>query len=273
MLFETRRVPLHLTPLGHELLALTQKMFSTSMEIENLLSDQPEDYPKLIRLVADSPAYAALLAKALADSHPGLGLEVQIENARVTFERLLDARADIAIVCDPPTDPRLVYKPLFVDKLKLVAACDHPLAESDVFPLAALETECLLLREPASKTRAATESLLVARDVQPARTIVLHSREAIREAIAVGLGVSLFFSSECPPDERLAVLEPDGQPSPLQLTGYLVCSAARRRSRTIQALNEAASMLANIDLGTICAGLNVAAAMTTVSETPAGVMQ
>ena len=117
------------------------------------------------------------------------------------------------------------------------------LAGAAVFPLAALAGECLLLRETTSKTRGATESLLRAHDVRPARTLQLHSREAIREAVALGMGVSLFFSAECPPDARMVALPPDCQPDPALLTGYVVCSADRRRSAFMRSVLHAAATL------------------------------
>ena len=144
---------------------------------------------------------------------------------------------------DPKIDPRFAYKPLFVDYLKLVMPASHKLAGAPVFPLAALADECLLMREPSSKTRGAAESLLRAHDVCPARQVELHSREAIREAVALGLGVSLFFSSECPPDDRLVALEPDCQPDPALLTGYIVCCVERRRSAPMRRVLEAAATL------------------------------
>jgi hypothetical protein len=62
------------------------------------------------------------------------------------------------------------------------------------------------MREPVSKTRAAIETLLAAAEVSPERVVELHGREAMREAIALGMGVSLFFSAESPPDPRIVCL-------------------------------------------------------------------
>ena len=243
MVFEGRRPPLGLTPVGRELLALAQRLFAISGEIEELLGEAPASEALTIRLAADSPIYAARLAQALTDTDPHLSVEVHIDNSSETLGQLLEARADVAIVSDPKIDPRFAYKPLFIDYLKLVMPLGHPLAGSKRFPLAALANECLLLREPTSKTRGAAESLLRAHDVHPARQMELHSREAIREAVALGLGVSLFFSSECPPDARLVSLDPDCQPDPALLTGYIVCCVERRRSVFMRSVLAAAATL------------------------------
>jgi DNA-binding transcriptional LysR family regulator len=242
-LFEGRRPPLRLTQMGQELFALTQTMFATSDEIDQLLGDSADRVSHSIRIGADSPIYAVRLAQALILSRPEMATEVRIDNARETLRRLRDANVDVAIVSDPPMDGQFFYEPLFADYLKVAVPADHLFAKASIFPLEALACERLLLREPASKTRGATEMLLASADVTPGRVIELHSREAIREGVALGMGVSLFFSAECPPDTRLAFLRPDPQPNRAQLTGYVVGRVERRRTAMMRAVLAAADTL------------------------------
>ena len=229
--------------MGSELLALTQRMFATAEEIDNLLGKFPGGEKLALRLAADSPIYAARLVQAMLESEPNLDVIVQIENSRQTLSLLIEARADVAIVSDPQIDPRFAYKPLFVDYLKVLAPAGHRLAGGAVYPLAALADDCLLIRETSSKTRAAGDSLLRAHDLHPPRTIELHSREAIREAVALGMGISLFFSADCPSDTRMTVLEPEFQPDASLLTGYIVCCANQRRSLLMRRVLAAAETL------------------------------
>jgi LysR family transcriptional regulator, low CO2-responsive transcriptional regulator len=238
-LFEGRRRPLQLTPIGYELLQLTRRMFATSEEIETLLDERVSGEGQRIRLVSDSPVHAARMAQTVMHEAQGIEVEVQIDNSRNTLARILDARADVAIISDPQIDPRLFYRPLFVDALSVVVAAHHPLAGARVFPLERIAQECLLVREMSSKTRGAMESLLGAHDITPHRKIELHSRETIREAVALGLGVSLFFASECPPDTRLSALMPDAQPDPTLLTNYFVCRSEQRRSGLMRMMLQA----------------------------------
>jgi LysR family transcriptional regulator, low CO2-responsive transcriptional regulator len=242
-LFEGRRPPLQLTPTGRELLALTQRLFATSDLIGEMLGHRSVDELPAVRIASDSPIYAARLAQALLQAKPGMGVEVQIDNARDTSARLLDARADVAIISDPQIDPRFAYQPLFVDYLKVLLPASHRLAGAGVYPLSAFAGECLLMREASSKTRAAIESLLRARDIRPGTIVELHSREAIREAVALGMGISLFFSAECPPDPRLVALEPECQPDSALLTGYVVYRIEQRRSATVRLVLSAATTL------------------------------
>jgi DNA-binding transcriptional LysR family regulator len=243
VLFEGRRPPMRLTPMGRELFALTQRMFATSVEIDELLGDSTVAASRPVRLGSDSPIYAARLAQALSIAQPDAAMEVRIENASETLRQLQDGKVDVAIICDPPMDGQFFCEPLFADYLRIAVACDHPLANTAVFPLEALVQERLLLRESGSKTRAATDSLLAAAEVAPKRIIELNSREAIREAIALGLGVSLFFSTECPPDKRLAFPRLDRQGDRAQLTGYLVCRVEQRRTAFMRSVLKATENL------------------------------
>jgi hypothetical protein len=61
--------------------------------------------------------------------------------------------------------------------------------------------------------------------------------------VAIGVGISLFFSSECPPDSRLVALEPECQPDSALLTGYVVYRAERRRSAVMRLVLAAAVAL------------------------------
>jgi len=89
----------------------------------------------------------------------------------------------------------------------------------------------------------AIEDLLLAFDVTPARVMELHTRETIREGVAFGLGFSLFFSLECPPDSRISYLPLDIDISSSRLTGYVVCLKERRRTPLLSSVMEAAGEL------------------------------
>lgn len=242
-LFEGRKPPLRLTLLGQRLFDLTQKLFATSQDIDELLDDGQVERTALVRLGSDSPVYAVRIASALRTKLPGITMRVRIGNARETFSRLSQAEIDIGIVSDPPANEAFAYEPLFNDRLTVALPKNHPRANDPIFPVAALAQERLLMRDAASRTRAAIEELLLAVDVTPAGLMELHTRETIREGVAIGLGLSLFTSSECPPDERIVYLPLDIDPTASRMTGYVVCLAERRRTSLMRALMEAAAEL------------------------------
>jgi len=242
-LFDGRKPPLRLTPTGQRLYALTQRLFATSDEIGELLGDLHDSPLRSVRIGSDSPIYAARLVAALRALEPDLAIQARIGNARETIRWLSDALIDAAIVADPPGDNQYAYEPLYADELVLATPLGHPLAQSPTFQMSDLAQERLLMRERSSRTRAAIEQLLTACEVVPRDIIELHTRETIREGIALGLGVSMFISSECPPDARIAYRPmPDAVKSP-GMSGYVICLAERSRSRLMRTVMAAAADL------------------------------
>jgi len=240
VLFENRKPPLQLTAAGVELFGLTQRLFAASHVIDEFLRDDPGERPAAARLGSDSPIYAARVADRLRARFPELTIQVRIGNARETLKALADAQVDAAVVSDPPGDNHYTYEPLFADRLMVAMPIDHPLAKRRFFPLAAIAQARLLAREPGSRTRMAVEQLLSCADAAPAEVLELHTRDTIREGVALGLGIGMFISSECPPDPRIAYapLEPvAGAP---ELAGYVVCLTERRRTRLMRAVMEIA---------------------------------
>jgi len=272
-LFDGRKPPLKLTALGRELFALTQRLFTASGVIDELLGDNASQRLSTVRLGSDSPIYGARMAAKLREHHPDLSIQVRIGNARETLKWLDEAKVDAAIVSDPPGDNQYAYMPLFSDWFMVAMRADHPRAGDGCFPLAALAQARLLVREPTSRTRVATEQLLTRAQIVPLDVIELHTRETIREGVALGLGVSLFVSSECPPDSRIsyAPLERPAQVSGPGLAGFVVCLAERKRTRlmrSIMAITEDLGRLSPLPLGPTYGAAHSAAAPASADGSP-----
>jgi DNA-binding transcriptional LysR family regulator len=244
VLFEDRRSPLRLTAAGRELFTLTQRLFGVASTIDDFLQDDAAgERAATARLGSDSPIYAARLVKRLRARFTDLTVQVRIGNARETLKALAEAQVDAAVVSDPPGDNNYSYEPLFADRLVVAAPLDHPHAKSRHFPLEALAQARLLVREPTSRTRLAVQRMLDHADIAPAEVIELHTRETIREGVALGLGVALFISSECPPDPRIAYVPLDPMAAAPELCGYIVCLKEQRRTPLMRAVMEIAADL------------------------------
>ena len=236
VLFDGRKPPLRLTALGRDLFALTQRLFTASAVIDELLGGDPQQKLSGVRMGSDSPIYAARMAAKLRENQPDLGIQVRIGNARETLKWLDDGTIDVALVSDPPGSSQYSYVPLFSDSFMVAVPADHARGKDRCFPLAALAAERLLVREQTSRTRVATEQLLLQAQIVPLDVIELHTRETIREGVALGLGVSLFISSECPPDNRIRYVPLERPPEicSQDLTNFVVCLAERKSTRLMR---------------------------------------
>ena len=239
-LFESRKAPLKLTSAGRELFALTQKLFGVAGDIDEMLGETSSLAGAALRLGSDSPYYAARMIGLFRERHPDVAVTVRMGNAQEVVRWLGETQIDAALASDPPADAAFTYEPLFADDLSCALPAGHALARLATVPVEALAGDTLILREPSSKTRAVTERALADAEVAPLRVLELQSRETIREAIALGLGVSVFFSSECPPDPRLAYRPLGTGGRRYNLSIYLVCQTHRRRSALMRAVQSVA---------------------------------
>ena len=240
-LFESRKSPLTLSLAGRDLLALTERLFAAASEVDEMLGEAAGLSGGSLRLGSDSPPYAARVVDRFRKRNPQIAIQVRMGNARDVIRWLAEAQIDAAIASDPPGDGMFTYDPLYEDKLWVALPLAHPLSAHETVPIAALSAETLLQREVSSKTRAFTEQALDAAGVEPAACLELQTRETIREGVALGLGVSVFFSSECPPDSRIAYRQLETAGREFHLHGYLVCLRERRRSALMRARRSVAA--------------------------------
>jgi DNA-binding transcriptional LysR family regulator len=240
-LFESRQAPLRLTAAGRDLYSLTQKLFAVAYDIDDLLGESAGVTSGLLRLGSDNPFYAAKVVELLRRHHPQIDVKVLMGNARDVMRWLGDAQIDAALASDPPVDGTFAYEPLAGEGLSCALPASHALVALESVPIDAFARETLLIREPSSKTRAFTERALADAGVVPRALIELQSRETIREGIALGLGIGVFFISECPPDTRIVYRPLDTGGRTYELQSFLVCQSERRRGALMRALRSIAT--------------------------------
>lgn len=99
---------------------------------------------------------------------------------------------DIALVDGPVSDDELFSNPWRTDVMGLVTGPEHRFAQSTHgIDAAALNDEILILREPGSGSREVVAQALNERNVHPKQTLEIGSTEAIKQAVAAGLGTSI----------------------------------------------------------------------------------
>lgn len=242
-LVEGTRPPLTLTTAGQELLEKARELFGIADEIGALLGEDDIDSGALLRLGTDSPPYAAEFMAAFKAEVPSAHFRVTIANAIQTNDLLLKAQVDIGIICEPTIQNDYTYAPIYSDRLVAILPAAWPDRGLATFPIARLADETVLVRESTSRTLATMNRLLADAEISPGKTMELHTREMIREAVAQGIGMSLMFERECPPDSRIRILPLDTRSSLIEVKGYLAVRTERKRMPLIrQALTIAKQM-------------------------------
>ncbi|TSD84256.1 LysR family transcriptional regulator [Mycobacterium sp. KBS0706] len=238
LLFERSSRRVQPTEMGRRLFQLTTRLFDTEQEAATLLEGSAQLARGLLQLGADSPYYVMPLIAEFDRRHPQVEIRLSIGNAGAVLEDLSEARLDVALLSNPPVDPRFHIVPLYRDPVRLMLPAGHPLAAGDAVPAAALAGQRLVMRETGSMTRRTVERGLAEAEIAPGAVFEVTGREAVQEAVGLGLGLGFISAGEIRPDPRIAV-------RPLadcawHTDEYVLCQRDRRRFPAIRAFIELA---------------------------------
>ena len=186
-----------------------------------------------LRVGADAPYHVLPVLAALNRRYPGIRLRITFGNSEGVLRDLVAGRNEVAVLPEIGDDPRLHALPFLRDRLVAFVERGHPWARRRSIRLAELGDQRLLLREVGSTTRAIIDRALKEAGIRPAESLEIGSREAVREAVAAGLGVGIVAESEFGRDDRLHRLAV--RDAGLQAVEYAVCLKAQRRNPVIAA--------------------------------------
>jgi DNA-binding transcriptional LysR family regulator len=133
---------------------------------------------------------------------PDIELEVSIGNSERILHEIGQRRLGLAVVGRLDPDPDLEAYPVFRDTLRLFAAVDHPAHARGTLRLADLADDLFIFREPGSATRDFMLGCLSASGFMPTSTIQLGSNEAVKRAVAAGLGIGILSEQTLDVDIR-----------------------------------------------------------------------
>jgi DNA-binding transcriptional LysR family regulator len=183
-----------LTEAGRTLYARAGELFGVEREAERELRELRGLKRGVLRVAASTTIATYLLPPYLGrfhTRHPGVRIRTTSANTRAVLRALLEFRVDIALVEGPIEHSRVQVVPWRADELVVIAAPEHPLGAGGSIDVQRLADEQFLVREPGSGTRVVTEQALAAHGVRLERTIRVGGTEAIKQAVAAGLGLGI----------------------------------------------------------------------------------
>lgn len=155
--------------------------------------------------------------------YPGIDISMEVINRDRLLERLSRNEDDLYVMGIPPEAWDIESEPLVENPLVVVAPASHPLAGRRRIPFARLGKEVFLVRERGSGTRIAMENAFAERGVPLTVKMELGSNEAIKQAVAGGLGLAVLSVSTLHFDTGLDDLVMlDVQGFPLKRFWYVV---------------------------------------------------
>lgn len=168
-----------------------------------------------LSIVSTAKYFVPRLLGTFCTAHPDVDIALEVLNRDGVVQRLNDNLDDLYVMSMPPEGMALERQELMSNPLVVIAARTHALAARRRLTPAALGSSRFILREKGSGTRLAGDRHLRALGMSVDVRMELGSNEAIKQAVAAGLGlgiISRYALAEDPAEEGLAVLDVKGFP-------------------------------------------------------------
>jgi aminoethylphosphonate catabolism LysR family transcriptional regulator len=225
-LFIRDRRSVTLTVLGRELYAIAERQFEVEGEAAKLLSAAQElDAGELV-LAADAAMHVLPLVARFLVQYPQLGFALRTGNSATALNLLDSFQADFAVVAEEPVGSAYITRLLRRDPMVAFVARDHALGGRRRIGLADLAGGALVVREGGSVTRQMLDGELARRGIAQGVRFEIEGREAVREAVAAGLGAGIVSKGEFVADPRLHMIVLSDWDT--AMGEWLVCLEARR---------------------------------------------
>lgn len=222
-----------LTDLGRTLLYLSQNVFTLERDAVELLMQANGLCIGHLKIGAIGPSQVTEMILAFGKKFPDIELSVSLGNSEEVLKRVFDFRDDVGIVPQMKPDSRLHSLPYSRNRIVLLVRADHPWADRDEIELGELADRRLVLREVGSATRRIFEETLAKAKIEIRPVLAISSREAVREAVAAGLGIGIALEDESLSDKRLRPLRIAD--ADIFLHPHVVCLQERKDAPLINA--------------------------------------
>ncbi|MBE9248293.1 LysR family transcriptional regulator [Dolichospermum sp. LEGE 00240] len=230
-LFEQVGKRLYLTEAGRELFATCRQIFETMDKFQMTIADLKGLKQGQLRLAVITTAKYIIprLLGPFCQLYPGIDISLQVTNHELILDRMMGNLDDLYIMSQIPDHFDVNFQPFLENPLIVLAPANHPLAQEKNIPIERLGEEPFIMREPGSGTRSAVQSLFEEHGIKVKVKLELGSNEAIKQAIAGGLGISVLSRHTLLTDiAEFSIL--DVQYFPIKRTWYMVYPAGKQLS-------------------------------------------
>lgn len=144
-----------------------------------------------VAVVSTAKYFVPRLLGSFCAIHPEIEIALEVLNRDGVLQRLRENLDDLCIMSMPPADIELADQVFMPNPLVVIAANAHPMARRKKIELGELGSQRFILRELGSGTRMATDAFFKRQKFKPQLRLELGSNEAIKEAVAGGLGIAV----------------------------------------------------------------------------------
>ena len=213
-----RRV--RLTEAGHDLARAARSIAGEWDAFEQRI-DQIKGHKRgklRVAVVSTAKYFVPRLLGSFCAIYPEIDISLEVLNRDGVLQRLRENLDDFCIMSMPPGDIQVIDQVFMPNPLVVIAAKSNPLCRRRTIALDELRSERFILRELGSGTRMAVDAFFKERKFKPQLRLELGSNEAIKEAVAGGLGIAVVSQHALYANAR------DPAVSVLKVTGFPVDS-------------------------------------------------
>lgn len=192
-LYEQIGKRLYLTAAGENLAQTARAMVDEWAAFEQRIDAMKGVTRGRLRLAVVSTAkyFVPRLLGSFCASHPDIDISLEVLNRDGVVARLRENLDDLYIMSMPPEHIELERHAFLPNPLVVIAAESHALAGKKAIALNALRDERFIMRERGSGTRLACDMHFALHGFTPRVRLELGSNEAIKQAVAGGMGLAI----------------------------------------------------------------------------------
>jgi LysR family transcriptional regulator, low CO2-responsive transcriptional regulator len=236
-LFEQVGKKLYLTESGKALFETCQDLFERMERFEMAIANIKGLKQGSLRISTITTAKYVIprILGPFCNRYPGIDVSLTVTNHQYVLEGLSSNRNDLYIVSHVPEDLDVKTVAFMENPLVVLAPKNHPLVGQKNISLERVAQEPFIMREPGSGTRRAAQGLFESHGIPLKVRLDLGSNEAIKQAIAGGMGISVLSKHALALEgvmNHLAVL--DVEHFPIARTWYVIYPSGKQLSTIAQ---------------------------------------
>ncbi|MFN3594146.1 MAG: LysR family transcriptional regulator [Thiobacillaceae bacterium] len=243
-LFERSHGKISLTPAGELALDYAERILNLTAEMEARISELTGQVSGPLLIGASTTIAEYMLPRLLGEfkqKHPETQARLTVANSETIERKVADHTLDIGLIEAPSHHPNLITQVCCEDELVMICAPFSELAkQSDVTP-EQVAAHPYISRETGSGTRECIDEYFRSNGVNLDElnlVMELGSREAIKGAVAAGLGVAIVSGTTVAKEVRLGELVAIPLNPPLRRQLSLVYPQEKFRSKLLQSFLE-----------------------------------
>lgn len=239
-LFERSHGKITLTPAGDLALDYAERILGLTAEMEARISELTGQVSGPLLIGASTTIAEYMLPRLLGEfkqKHPDTQARLTVANSETIENKVAEHTLDIGLIEAPSHHPNLVTQVCCEDELVLICAPFSDLSKLDMVTPKQVASHPYVSRESGSGTRECIDDYFKLSGVNLDElnlVMELGSREAIKGAVAAGLGVAVVSSTTVAKEIRLGELTAIPLDPPLRRQLSLVYPQEKFRSKLLQ---------------------------------------